>query len=172
MTDEGTEGLAGALYPMDRVEDLATVCARLQAPFAAADRVLETAGLSRAALERARERWSVATLSDPTLGRRFQSAYAAERARLAGGAGRALALGTDAAAPGPADAHGAAMMTEVLTRTPAGAALPFRAGTYAPAPIPVKTRPDAEAFSPDATLPASGVANPLEDPPLPFGKKR
>ncbi len=77
MTDEGAESLAGALYPMDRVEDLATVCARVQAPFAAADRVLEAAGLSRAALERARERWSVAILSDPTLGRRFQSAYAA-----------------------------------------------------------------------------------------------
>ncbi len=172
MTDEGTAGPAGALRPMERVEDLATVCARLQAPFASADRVLEAAGLSRAALERARERWSVAILSDPTLAGRFQNAYAAERVRLAGRGEGALALGAVAVSPSPADAQGGARMTEVLTRAPKGPALPFRAGSYAPPPIPVETRPDADAFNPDATLPVSGVANPLEGPALPFDKKR
>ena len=44
--------------------------------------------------------------------------------------------------------------------------------TNAPPPIPVETRPDADAFNPDATLPVSGVANPLEGPALPFDKKR
>lgn len=82
MTARGFSRASKKLDPVRRVEDLARLCARLEAPFARAGEVLEEAGVSRATLERARERWSTAVLADHRLAGRYQAAHAAERRRL------------------------------------------------------------------------------------------
>jgi hypothetical protein len=125
---------------MQRVEDLATLSARLQAPFAVPARVLDEAGLTSDAVERARERWSASILADHALAERFQRAYTKERDRLAGDCASAMAGPHPAATPAapsaslaigsPANAPAPAPETAALSRVIPGAALPFQPGTF------------------------------------------
>lgn len=125
--------------PLASMTDLAKLMARLAEPFAKHDDVLRYAGVTPAALDAAKTKWSAELRSNEALARLYGEVHLRERAELRGEgkqAPRVSAPAPAAAPPLPKPVDETAMMPQLSL----GQVMPFVEGKFEPPVEPVQPR--------------------------------